>query len=265
MPFLRQSHNVKPVCWGSDADVQYAVAKNSEKIYGINSDNLVLAMPRWEMTGNVVRDYSRYVNNGTNYGAIWDLQGMNFLGASDYVKMAKSFFSSYPFSIVMQASPSSAGECGGISSADSSSDYGSFALQINANVIRGFIYTQAAGFIATIGATTIPTGTWANIAFVVASGTDKRVYLNGKYDGISTTPVVFPANQNSFNIGRLGRLTVVDYDGGVDSPILVNLVLSAEQIALFYARKWDLYRRVGRTYYSIAAVPSIYIPQIMIF
>ena len=57
--FLRHSYNVFPSLWGSDADVQYAVKTNCEKIYGIDSDKLVLAMPMWERIGDAHKDYSK--------------------------------------------------------------------------------------------------------------------------------------------------------------------------------------------------------------
>ena len=84
MSFLRQSHNVKPERWGSDADVQFAVAKNSEKIYGIDHKSNVLVMPLF--FGFPCLDFSGKQNHGTPYGGVaYDGQGLILDGTNDYV------------------------------------------------------------------------------------------------------------------------------------------------------------------------------------
>jgi len=79
--FLRHSYNVPIIRWGSDADVQYAVKDNCEKIFGVNSDNLVLAMPMWENSGNIANDYGGNGNSGAMGSAVsWVGNTIDFPG-----------------------------------------------------------------------------------------------------------------------------------------------------------------------------------------
>ena len=70
--------------WGSFSDIQYALRVNADRIFGINPDNIVLAMPMWEGAGNNIIDYSKYGNHGSNNKATWVGQGLGFDG-SDYI------------------------------------------------------------------------------------------------------------------------------------------------------------------------------------
>jgi len=274
MSFLRQSHNVKPERWGSEADVQYAIAKNSEKIFGVDPDSNVLVMPLF--FGFPCLDYSGKQNHGTPYGGVAYHSGsLDFDGVNDNVGIANNL-SLNPLQISISAWIKHAGDASidAILSKDHN-ETGNvqrvWQFRKDAtNKLQLIVFKADADLSSVTGATTIAdstqrfvTGTW--------DGININVYVDGKRDA---TPVAYAGSlqQGQTNnaligadeTGSVGSKTNF-FNGLIPDTRINNIVLTAEQIALFYARKWDLYRRVGRTYYSVAAAPSIYIPRIMIF
>jgi len=261
MPYLRQSHNVKPVRWGSEADVQYAIAKNSEKIYGVDPDSNVLTMPLF--FGFPCLDFSGKQNHGTPYGGVAYHSGsLDFDGTDDYVGVG----SGVPTSLKMGT--------------------GSFTVSAWVTIDA---YTTTGGRIVAVGTNvkryelretltvtdkriylTIDDDTTKTDLFLTASNLDdsNRHYIVGVRDRASDLLRIYidgiqkvsGADNTNNSIDEdtaacIGRLSEADafFDGLIADTRINNIALTVEQIALFYARKWDLYRRVGRTYYSVAA------------
>ena len=267
MPYLRQSHNVKPVRWGSEADVQYAIAKNSEKIYGVDPDSNVLTMPLF--FGFPCLDFSGKQNHGTPYGGVAYHSGsLNFDGVDDYVgatdKNSLDIVDDLTLSVWIKTTDNNTlrGIIG--KDTDTSLNICPYTLYYNSGEVR-FLMGQGTSFALAETNTVENNGTWKHIVATIDNTNILKIYINSVQTG--TTPTFSGTRQSNNNELWIGKMPL--YNGVlsalIDEVRINNIVLTAEQNALFYARKWDLYRRVGRTYYSVAAAPSIYIPRIMIF
>ena len=278
--FLRHSHNVKPERYGSEADVQYSIAKNSEKIYGVDPDTNVLVMPGF--WGFPCNDFSGKQNHGTPVGGVaYDGQGYSFDGVDDYVEVAdaNSLDMTTQFTLSSSIKQSALAVDKAILAKWNYNTQGCWELQTG-RVANSEIYFFVASSLGDLGnnggGTTDVNMVAGNLYDIVmvyngsgATNADKvKIYVNGSLKTISFVGIIPASLQNSASsvkIGKFGGTLTRYFNGLIDEARINNITLTAEQIALFYARKWDLYRRVGRTYYSIAAAPSIYIPRIMIF
>ena len=256
----------KPKRWGSVSDIQYAIRKNSEKIYGIDPDSNVLIMPLF--WGFPCLDFSGKNNHGAPEGGVgYHSGGLDFDGTTGYLLIPNDFFVGIASgTFLMRLSPSVASS-GSISAfaGDSVSDYAFQFLLTTTNFYAGFYDGVWRRAVATEGSDY----SWViNESIQLGVGWDSvsptvKILFNGQNVGTNyTTAFTQPAKNNLF-IAR--RSSGNFFNGLIDDIRINNIAPTAEQIALFYQRPWDLYRRVGRTYYSVAAAPSIYIPQIMIF
>jgi len=270
--FLRHSHNVKPVRWGSEADIQYAIAKNSEKIYGVDPDSNVLVMPLF--WGFPCLDYSGKQNHGTPVGGVaYDGQGLDFDRTDDKIIVPHnanlSLTTNWTFLMVLRTDITA-----GVSSNQQLAaktdgtdfnyslaigTYGAADRKIAVNYKSGGTWQGEYN-----SNSSIPLAEKCSICHV-KNGSNFLFYINGSADGSANDTEVPDTNIHPLHLFGHATAASRGLDGGVWSCIISNSAYTAEQIALFYARKWDLYRRVGRTYYSVAAAPSVYIPQIMIF
>jgi len=266
--FLRHSHNVKPERWGSEADIQYAIRKNSEKIYGVDPDTNCLIMPGF--WGFPCLDFSGKQNHGTPYGGVAYHSGsLDFDGGDDYVEVTDN-----PLDITGSISISgwvyrktNTVTHHIISKNALANTPFQIAMVATTNVLRS--YTRGIAPETIDSTDTVSLNAWHNIVFVRDFSTVKvTFYIDGIQDSggwQAYDPNDVAANDITAKIGCIGNLSGNFLNGPISEVRINNIALTAKQIALFYARPWDLYRRVGRTYYSVAAAPSVYIPQIMIF
>jgi len=282
--FLRHSHNVKPERWGSEADIQYAIRKNSEKIYGVDPDSNVLVMPLF--FGFPCLDFSGKQNHGTPVGGVAYHSGsLDFNGTTGYVDGGSNpsldnLVDSGDFSgaaqIYMTAHSAITGSPGWrqrIFAKRNAAPTDGWVVSIGDIKSIDFVSISAGSgdAIYKSSADDIPLNQWKFVAFAYTNSSQSaKLYIDGQEvsytvqtAGVDATHIDSSA---SLRIGASYNLAAYQFFNGLIPEVRINnIALTAEQIALFYARPWDLYRRVGRTYYSIAAAPSIYIPRIMIF
>lgn len=271
MPYLRQSHNVKPVRYGSDADVIYSIAKNSEKIFGVDPDTNCLIMPLF--FGFPCLDFSGKQNHRTPVGGVAYHNGsLSFDGVNDYVDCGNnaSVKPSFPITLSVCFKSNDTGNFKALFFNDEwvESYYG-FGVQKSSADVIACAYGDGGLADSThrrtkLGTTSLIVNKIYHVSVVINGATDMQIYINGVDDG-GTYSGTGGALAYSSATAKIGSNLASFWNGLISEVRINNSALTAEQNALFYARKWDLYRRVGRTYYSIAAVPSIYIPQIMIF
>jgi len=275
MPYLRQSHNVKPVRYGSDVDVMYSIAKNSEKIFGVDPDTNCLIMPLF--FGFPCLDFSGKQNHGTPAGGVAYYSGsLSFDGVDDYVTIPNSILSGMSTcAFGSWYKPDSVADNWATIFSDREDGSNRFLLAHWDDATDLKLFISISNTASTYAYTTndvFVLRQWSYIGVVYngngSTNSDKlKVYIDGVEKSLTfsgTLPSSIPIITNPVYIGA--EIIGANYiDGLIDEVRINNIVLTAEQTALFYARKWDLYRRVGRTYYSVAAAPSIYIPQIMIF
>lgn len=252
--------------WGKVSDIQYAMRVNAERIFGIDPDSIVLAMPMWEGAGNNIIDYSKHGNHGSNNGATWAGQGLDFVkadGDSLNIQDASIISTLYNSSIKVRIKTDLAN--GG---SDGTAIY---CERITAIPIWKIQIAQASGTALQLvhrndgGSLTFITGS-ASICdgskhevILTKNGTSVLFYIDGNLDGGGAL------NGNdalSTGKSRFGEdyyaAGVVNYDGRISSGEIFNITLSASQIALMNDRPWALYEPVQRPiYYFLPSVPTI--------
>jgi len=263
----------KPQRWGNFQSVQYAIRKNSEKIFGVDPDSNVLVMPLF--WGFPCLDFSGKQNHGTPVGGVAYHSGsLDFETNTQRVTFGSTALidGNQEFSLSMGIK---------LNTFKSATNDKWITLKtVNANSNSWYVFAfDNAGYkdvsfgLGLDSAGRFPLGSpvageWKHVVWTfhgnnLGTGSDYIVYVNGVSVVISAT-----GDMSGTTTGNM-LSSVVDggafLDGLIADTRINNIALTAEQTALFYARPWDLYRRVGRTYYSVAAAPSIYIPQIMIF
>ena len=241
-----QSYNQKPQQWGAADAVQAAVMHNAEKIYGINPDNIVLAMPMWEGAGNRIIDYSKYGNNGTNYGATWAGQSLGFDGVNDYVNAGNTANITVPYSITgwVKIPTGVVSNIRSIVSLGSlSTGFPMFCPQFT-NTNKPLVYIDGSTYV--YGSTNLGDNLWHHITFIVSGGGDMlgvKIYVDAKEETYSINDGNAPVAQSSIWIGS--NL----YKGLIDDVRIYNRALTANQVSLMYDRPWGLYEPVSRLVY----------------
>ena len=250
--FLRQSHLVKPPRWGSFADVQYAIRVNSEKIYGCNPDNDVLVMPLF--WGLPPLDYSGYNNNGTNYGATYKDGSLDFGGADDYVYKAGNPIAG-AMTICVRAKTSNVLE-GIVHYNEANPPVASTfdrQLYIDSNGYATFrVYNGGAQL--TTGITNIADGDYHYIVGTINTVLGNSIWVDGTLENTNSggTDGYNGYSSAFFYVGVSCIVASVSYfDGFIDEVRISNVARTADQIALFHDRPWDLYRPVSRPVWSI--------------
>lgn len=249
--FLRHSWNVKPPRWGSFADVQYAIRINSEKIYGIDPDNDVLVMPLF--WGLPLLDYSGYNNNGTNHGTVYQNGGLLF-GDSDNIEITNDDITgSTPtketFLLSVMRTFSSGDVRGLLSSPASGTGTPKRYLQLSStNEIRALPCDVSYTGVTT---STVPLNKQYQIAWV-RNGTSNKIFMD-RIEEVDSTITATCTIGTAFYIGSGFGGT---FPGIIFNCIVNKINMSANQIALFYDRPWDLYRPVSRPVWSIPAAET---------
>jgi len=250
--FLRHSHNIKPPLWGSFSDRQYAIRKNLEKIYHCDPDNEVLIMPLF--WGLPALDYSGKANHGTNHGSVYKNGSLDFNG-DDYIDVGdpSSLILNRKFTIAACIEPHNLGIYQAILSHGAQEWY----LRSNTAGKLEFLDSQVALILTSN--TALDTNMECHVAVTVSAGSTATVtaYLDGSSDGQTTTMHNFADGVVNMTIGvELDHENnKYNYFDGLISEVRVsNAVCSADQIALFNDRPWDLYRPVSRPIWSVPSV-----------
>lgn len=247
--FLRHSYNVPPPRWGSDADVQYAIKVNSEKVYGINpNDNRIIMPLFWD---SFILDYSKYKNNPTDsqpYGIpIFKNQTLYFDGIDDAVSVGLNSIPivNFTYSFNIHPTVSSIGIL--LGAQGSSIEY-----RIEAN---GTINLVKSG-IVNIGQSTgaLKSNIFQRIAVTYDSSGNWAHYINGKNigSGINLQTLSYP---DYLYIGR--SQYALNYFGGIKDIRICNGAQTSAQIALFNDLPYGLYQKVSRPFYLLPTAPPV--------
>ena len=258
--FLRQSHLIKPLRWGSPADVQYAIRVNNEKIYGIDPDNDVLVMPLF--WGLPPLDYSKYDNNGTNYGATYKDGSLDFDGVNDYMDVGSgnsldisgdmSLFTWAKFDNIVDTQQIIIQSTAGVG------DIGQYGLEVGRT--NNEIAASWEDTIIDYSSSNLQTGQWYYIGWTRSGTTGNwtsKIYVDGILDETLGSIATNPGSQSLLNIGWLNYDTPYYYNGIIDEVRISNVARTADQIALFHDLPWDLYRPVSRPVWSIPAAGGV--------
>ena len=258
----------KPRRWGSFQDVQYAIRKNAEKIYQVDPDSMVLCMPLF--WGLPPLDYSGKNNHGTNYGATYKDGGLGFDGVNDYVEVAHStsinfdgYTDSYSFEVwVKSSNPAGASSARIVEKRVEGIYPVSMQVPNTDDDVQGVVYDGLNIPIVNFG--NVWDGNWHHLVFVVDNSGDKLcAYTNGSLvDWTTNTVTGTTANNDDLYIGNSGNFNK-PFNGLIGEVRISNVVRTADQIALFHDRPWDLYRPVSRPVYFLPT--EVFVPRIIIF
>lgn len=247
---LQNSWNVPPARWGSFADVQYAIRINSEKIYNVNPDTNILAMPLF--WGFPLLDYSGGKNHGTNYGAVYKDSSLYFNG-SNYVNV--DGIPTIPFSVSAWVNPSLIQGEAIWSTADSSTTNNRHILVIDSitgNRFAAITTDPAHTSFTTYGAHSsiaAKKGALCHVVGVWEATNNRKIYVNGVYEDVNTN-AVNPTSIDRTWVGRLSDSTPNWHLYGYMPEIHVsNVTYTTEQISLFHSLPYGLYQKVARPFH----------------
>lgn len=260
----------KPQRWGNFQDIQYAIRVNSAKIYDCDPDSNVLVMPLF--WGLPPLDYSGFNNHGKNYGSVYKDRRQEFDGDNDYINVNHHNsidFADEDFSISLWFKTDSIKG----NNYFFTKNYGGVGVKwygVNLYVAElKIIFFVDDGTTNSKVETTndYNDGFWHLATFVRNTVTNKIIaYIDGQFNAEVVDGSGSVANTGNLVIGSRSDFSAIRfYDGFIADIRISNVAPTANQIALFYDRPWDLYKPVSRPIYSIPASPSLYIPQIIIF
>ena len=252
--FLRQSYNVKPPRWGSPLDVQYAIKVNAEKVYDVDPDSIVLAMPLF--WGLPCLDYSGKRNDGVNHGAYYKDGELEFDGFGDYVNITSlsGYTSGENLTIYLRFKASSVD--------------GTFNILFD----REFTFRLAIDAISKIRCY-FGEGTWGNTTsgisdnivvvdqsfFVVATLDVTNNVARFYVDAVENANYVETKNPITSDYARIGAYSEAvshNFPGLISEVGFAKAVRTADQIALFHALPYGLYQRVARRkYFFVTGIP----------
>ena len=257
--FLRQSYNVKPPRWGSPADIEYAIKVNAEKVYDVDPDSIVLAMPLF--WGLPCLDYSGKRNDGVNHGAYYKDGELEFDGSTAYIDLGNvvNLTTAITLSIRMKTSLSGIqimiSKWGNIGGGDINQSY-SLALITGAprlaiNAINGTDLYTTTNETVDDGQSHYIVGTADNNTYnhkIYIDGILKKTeYYAQEIIKITTDPL------------QIGLGSTYFFNGSIFDVRIANVARTADQTALFHALPYGLYQPViRRTYY----LPIDFVPRI---
>jgi len=251
----------KPRRWGSFADVQYAIRKNMEKIYGCNPDNNVLVMPLF--WGLPCLDYSGKANHGTNYGATYKDGSLDFDGGNDYVDVDESIRNenNYTVSLWFRTESTSGIDFYSEGSISTNTPLFNFVINTSGDGIVGFNHRDDDADIVTgNGTSDVNDNNWHYVT-VVRANDNWELFVDVNSEDTATKAGIGTTTTTNAAIGVLVRSTYTAYfDGLIDEVRISNTALTSDQIALFHDRPWDLYRPVSRPIWSIPAGGGVVSP-----
>lgn len=249
----------KPRRWGSFQDVQYAIRKNSEKIYGVNPDSDILVMPLF--WGLPLLDYSGKANHGTNHGATYKDGSLNFNGESNYVEGkdidGAGLFSELTVSCRVNLDTAAVDYKGILDKSDAfnSNVNPVFRLFLADNVgdkkFRWKVWGADGVSAGNVDSDSATINEWIHIVGRY-DGSEVAMWINGGKQAI-TQSETGNLNDKSNNL-RIGVSNSFFIDGLIDEVRISNIARTADQIALFHDCPWDLYRPVSRPIYSLPSM-----------
>ena len=261
--FLRQSYNILPVRWGSDAAIQYAVQKNCEEIYGIDFKSLILTTPLWEKTGDALSNYGSY-NIGSISGELKN--GAAFLPQGG-VRLDDANSQYIEFGTGTDYTPAHIGVFVKFI-ANEWTDADANKVHIVSKPYRGYLLRCEGG---------VPyfyilhSSTWHNAHGLSALESNRDYTLFGTYDRTAIKIYVDGSEVGSTNYTlsiyyasaqalRFGRDVLANgrfFDGIIKCVSLFDAIPRVEQIALFNDLPYGLYQKVLRPFYLVPTAPPV--------
>lgn len=244
--------------WGTPQDVQYAVKENAGRIYGINPDNLVLAMPMFPHTP--LLDYSKFGNHGTNYGATWVRQNLNFDGVDDYTStpLPDKLVYANPFTVIWRSINNAAETLKGVLNIQGATGAANQICTVYyASGYNGLLCGRAFnGSYSVKPAAAITKTNWNTFGITCIGGNNSLLlYTNGLVNSTVGGDSLGTYDANVISLGK-GVTTSYYANCQVEFLHVFDIVLTANQMGLLNDRPWGLYEPVSRPVYYFYEVPS---------
>ena len=263
--YLLNSANIKPDQWGSPADIQYAVKENAGRIYGINPDNIALAMPMWEMAGN--RAYGQSKNNivgaigtslkwqanGLKGGATYD-DANNIIDCGTIIdpRTWSGITIIYSGNMIDQAAYPSI-----CTNMLSEAYYGNF----NFSYESSYIINWRPGNNESALSYSLGVSTRRMIAVTWIKNSTAKIYVNGQEKASGDKTNGWLASNYTTQINGYYRGAWRTSSLHYNFLNIFSVALTANQVASMYDRPWGLYEPVSRpVYFFQAAVGGLSIP-----
>ena len=251
----------KPRKWGSFQDVQYAIRKNAEKIYQVDSDSMVLCMPLF--WGLPPLDYSRKNNLGTNYGATYKDKSLYFDGSDDYVDVDNALsLNLQTFTVSLWVNQKSNVAWARIihKGTDTKKNYS--LLKHSDGRPYLVISSSETEYNTYDGSVTILPNDQRHHLIGTYDGATMRYYYDSVREGLEPNFGGGSLDTTTTNV-KIGTGGGIYFNGTIDEVRISNVARTAEQIALFHDRPWALYQPVSRPVYFFQAAAGISIPVAM--
>lgn len=247
----------KPQRWGNFQSIQYAVMKNCEKIYDVDPDSIVLAMPLF--WGLPPLDYSGKNNHGTNHGATYKDKSLSFDGTNDYIESPSLATPNFTASVWYKWNINTDNEETLISNWDGSNRITIAIIPSAADNRTYFIPSNV--YYERFNGLSYQDEQFHHFLFTW-DGSNLIFYFDGIDQGApDATGDPSDNTQNAFRIGASLRSSTDRFTGGlIDKTHIFDTVLIADQIALFHDRPWALYQPVSRPVYFFQAAAGLSIP-----
>lgn len=260
--FSRHSCDIPPQHWGSPTDIQRAVRVNSEKIYDINPDNTVLAMPFF--WGLQQQDYGKHSIHSVNHGAI-SKDNKFYFNASPYIDFGLNspLLIQGEISIYVRVSLNSDYTTAQTIIGDATI----LASQANYGLNFGYVnnkfdfWNNATGS-SIISNKTISDNNIHNVVITrsgVSGNWTLKLYLDGKLDKTETAVATNPNAPISYQvIGKFGGYpTGYRWNGFIYDIMVSTDVYNAKQVALLNDIPYGLYQKVSEQIYLMSSTPTV--------
>jgi len=251
--------------WGSFQDIQYAVKKNAEKIYRVNPDSIVLAVPSF--WGLPALDYSGKRNNGINSLAQYQDGSLDFANSAAKINFGEGNgdfdFGNGEFSCFVRFKRHAISNV--YETVLSKWDAGfpsSYWLRIaDTNIIYVGHRTEAEGRWYVWSTGTIGLG-WHNIVVQRNLSSEQyEIYINGEPDFYVESGQISYSDDFSNNANLVvGCATsgAENFNGAIETIYVSRDAFhNADQIDKINEQPLALYQRVSRPIYSFPTVVNI--------
>lgn len=244
----------KPRLYGSFQDRQYSIWRNLEDIYRIDHKSEVLIIPLF--WGLPVLDYSKFGKHGINHGATYKNGSLGFDGNNDYVNIADNASldlndDSMSFSVRIKPNFIKTADIHGFVFDKTFDNAEAYRLLFNESIdnFRFRVFTSSGAVNCDIEGGSWNINTWHHLAGSY-DGSNMRIYWDGSLENTVVQTGNITTNNDPFLIGA-GDDTIRFFNGTIDEVRISKVARTADQIALFHDRPWDLYRSVSRPVYFI--------------
>jgi len=260
----------KPQQWGNFDSVQGNLFEQAAKI-GIDPAKIELAMPMWNPGDQ--RDYSKNGLIGTNYGATYEKNSLNFDGVNDHVHYSDNIISSLSDSTtIMYLSPAADKYChlSLVTNTTSTDNFAGFYL---ATINKVGIHVKSIG--AWLISAKSPDNSFSTGKPFMVTGQfgsqGNKIFVNEEQKSLtysagdsSITAGYNSPTHNAYDIGMrniVGTTYDTYYNGLFDYIIICSQLLTSDHIAFLSDNPYYLWSPYSSVFHSLPTPGSTLLPS----